>query len=134
MRKIRKRKILFIEDDLTAIEVYEDALKKAGFDIESLQWGRDGLARLEEIKEGKKEKPDLILLDLILPDINGLEILKKAKEDKDLKEIPFIVLTNYGDPKLEQECRKVGIEEHIDKTEATPSQLAETIKNWFKNR
>ena len=131
---MRKRKILYIEDDLTAIEVYEEALEKAGFDIESLQWGREGLARLEEIKDGRKEKPDLILLDLILPDINGLEILKKAKKDDKLKEIPFIVLTNYGDPKLEQECWQVGIEKHIDKTEATPSQLTAIIKNWFKNR
>lgn len=129
-----RKKILLIEDDLPTVEIYEDVLKKAGFETETFKWGKKGLERLEEIKEGKKEKPDLILLDLILPDINGIEILEKAKKEEKLKDIPFFVLTNYGDPELEKESWRLGIEKYIVKTNYTPSQLVKIIKDWFKNK
>lgn len=70
----RKFKILLVEDDLPTIDIYEEILKKSGFDIETLKWGKDAFELLERIKEGKEKKPGLILLDLILPDVNGVEI------------------------------------------------------------
>jgi len=128
------KKILLIEDEPQQIEIYEKAVKEAGFEIESLKWGEEGLKRLEEIKSKKKEKPDLILLDLILPDINGIAILEKAKLDLQLKDIPFFILTNYSDPELEKTGEELGVEKHIIKTDVTPSQLVKIIKNWFKKR
>jgi len=83
------KKILLIEDEPRQIEIYEKVIGEAGFEIESLKWGKEGLERLEEIKTKKKETPDLILLDLILPDINGIAILEKAKAEPQLKDIPF---------------------------------------------
>jgi len=126
------KKILLIEDDPRQIEIYEKAIGEAGFEIESLKWGKDGLERLEEIKTKKKRKPDLILLDLILPDINGILILEKAKLDPELKDIPFFILTNYSDPELEKMGKELGAEKHIIKTDVTPSQLVKIIKEWFK--
>jgi len=128
------KKILLIEDEPQQIEIYEKAVKEAGFEIESLKWGEEGLKRLEEIKSKKKEKPDLILLDLILPDINGIAILEKAKLDLQLKDIPFFILTNYSDPELEKTGEELGVEKHIIKTDVTPSQLIKIIKDWFKKR
>ena len=128
------RKILLIEDEPRQIEIYEKAISEAGFEIESLKWGQEGLERLEEIKSKKKEKPDLILLDLILPDINGIAILEKAKLDLQLKDIPFFILTNYSDPELEKTGEELGVEKHIIKTDVTPSQLIKIIKDWFKKR
>jgi len=125
---------LLIEDEPQQIEIYEKAVKEAGFEIESLKWGEEGLKRLEEIKSKKKEKPDLILLDLILPDINGIAILEKAKLDLQLKDIPFFILTNYSDPELEKTGEELGVEKHIIKTDVTPSQLIKIIKDWFKKR
>lgn len=127
-----KRRIILIEDDPPIIELYEEILKKAGFEIETLRWGKEGLKRLEEIKEKTSKKPVLILLDLILPDVNGIEILRKAKGEEELKDIPFFVLTNYTDPKLEKEVWKLGAKEYLVKANFTPSQLVKIIKNHLK--
>jgi len=126
-----KKKILLIEDEPLQIEIYEKVIKEAGFEIESLEWGKEGLKRLEEIKAKKKERPDLILLDLILPDINGLAILKKAKTDPELKDIPFFIFTNYSAPGLEKTGKDLGAEKYIIKTDVTSSQLVKLIKDWF---
>jgi CheY-like chemotaxis protein len=125
------KKILLIEDEDQHIKLYEKVISEAGFKIESLNWGKDGLKRLEEIKSKKREKPDLILLDLILLDINGIEILEKAKKDPELKDIPFFILTNYSNHELEKMGMELGAEKHIIKTDIIPSQLVKIIKDWF---
>jgi len=128
------KKILLIEDDPPTIDLYQEMLKKENFEVENLTWGQQGLDKLKEIKENKKEKPDLVLLDLILPDINGIEILKEAKNDKETRNIPFFVLTNYTDPELEKESWKLGAEKYIVKANYTPSQLVKVIKEWLEKR
>lgn len=128
------KKILLIEDDPQQIEVYEKAISEAGFEIESLRWGEEGLKRLEEIKAKKRERPDLILLDLILPSMNGILILEKAKSDPELKDIPFFILTNYSDPELMKAGKDLGAEKHLIKSEISPFQLAEIIKDWFREK
>lgn len=130
----KKFKILLIEDDPPTIDIYEEILKKARFVIETLKWGKDALKAFDEIKKGKRKKPDLVLLDLILPDINGVEILRKVKGDKELRAIPFFVLTNYTDPQLEKEIRILKAEKYIIKTNYTPSELVKMIKDWFNSK
>lgn len=127
-----KPKILLIEDDMAAIDIYEKVLKKAGFLIEALRMGAEGLERLTEIKEGKKEKPDLVLLDLILPDIDGIKILEKAKKEKETKDIPFLVLTNYIGSNTKKLVEKIGAEKYIVKTNVTPLQLVRFVKKYSK--
>ena len=126
------KKILLIEDDSCMIDIYETVLKKAGFEIETLKYGHQAQKRLKNIREGKKEKPDLILLDLVLPDINGIEILKQSRAEKGIADIPFFILTNYTDPDLEKVSRKLKVEKYILKTDFVPSQLVKEIKDWFK--
>lgn len=127
------KKILLIEDEPQQIDIYEKVIKDAGIELETIRWGKEALKRLEEIKEKKKEKPDLILLDIILPDLNGVNILKKARTDPELKDLNFFVLTNYCDPDSEKLIQKLGVEKYILKTNITPSQLVKIIKQWFKN-
>jgi len=126
------KKILLIEDDSCMIDIYETVLKKAGFEVETLKYGHQAQKILNKIKEGKKEKPDLILLDLVLPDINGIEILKQSRAEKGIADIPFFILTNYTDPDLEKISRKLKVEKYILKTDFVPSQLVKEIKDWFK--
>ena len=126
------KKILLIEDDSCMIDIYETVLKKAGFEIETLKYGHQAQKRLKEVIEGKKEKPDLILLDLVLPDINGIEVLKQSRAEKGIADIPFFILTNYTDPDLEKISRKLRVEKYILKTDFVPSQLVKEIKDWFK--
>jgi len=126
------KKILLIEDEEMAIELYEEVFKKANFEIESLRFGFQAIEALKEIRQGKKEKPDLILLDLILPDINGLEVLKKVKSEPETKDILVFVLTNYTDPELTQELIQEGVDKFLVKTDYAPSELIKLIKEALK--
>lgn len=130
----KKLKIWLIEDDAPTKEIYDAALNTAGYAVECMDTGREVFEKFDEIKQGKKEKPDLVLLDLILPDTNGIEILKKAKEDNTLKNISFFIFTNYTDPELERETLKLEADKYIVKTNFIPSQILEMIKEWFASK
>ena len=79
-----------MEDEDLVGRMYEKALKFDGFDVTVALGGEDGLAKLKEIK------PDLILLDIMMPEPDGIEVLEKIKEDEKLKEIPVVMLTNLS--------------------------------------
>ena len=122
------KKILLIEDDLPTIDVYETVLKKAGFEIETIRWGEEALNKVRKIKEGKTERPDLVLLDLILPDINGIRVLEEIRNYEETKDIPVFVLTNYADERLEKMGYDLKAEKYLLKTEFNPRELVEIIK------
>ena len=82
------KKILFVEDEEALQKTLGEILKQEGYEVVSASDGENGLSLV------KSEKPDLILLDLILPKMNGFEVLKKLKADTECQEIPVIVLTN----------------------------------------
>lgn len=127
-----KPKILIIEDDKAIILLLEEAFRMAGFEIEVLDLGKKGIERLKEIREGEKEKPDLILLDLILTDMNGIEVLKEAKRYPQTKDLKIYALTNYNEPEFNQELIKEGIDKILIKTQYTLDELVEIIKNGLK--
>lgn len=82
------KKILFIEDEAVLQKTFEGAFRAEGYDVISALDGETG------VKLAKTQKPDLILLDLVLPKLNGFEVLRKLKNDSDTREIPVIILTN----------------------------------------
>jgi DNA-binding response OmpR family regulator len=75
-----KEKILIVEDDLPTLKLLEETLKIEGFEIDTAMLAKEAMEKLEEIRQGKREKPDLILLDLILPDMNGIESFERSKK------------------------------------------------------
>lgn len=87
------KKILFVEDEPTLQKTLGDFLKKSGYEIISALDGEEGIRKAED------EKPDLILLDLILPKMEGFDILRKLKLDLKTKDIPVIILTNLESAK-----------------------------------
>ena len=119
--------ILFIEDDLPTVEVYKTALEHAGFKVEIALSGNDG------IKKIKAKKPDLVLLDFLLPDINGLEVLKEIRAQKNTKDIPIFILTNYTDEKLGQKGLFLKNEKYLLKTKHTPRELVEKVKKEIRS-
>jgi len=127
-----KSKILIIEDDLPTIKLFEEVFRMAGLNIEILDTGKKGIERLREIREGKKEKPNLILLDLILPDMNGISILKEAKKYPETKDIKIFALTNYSNPKTNQELIKEGIDKILIKARYSLKELINIIKQNLK--
>jgi CheY-like chemotaxis protein len=124
-------KIIFIEDDLMIIDIFTDAFKQANLDLEIISSGQESIKRIKQIQENPKDKPELIICDLILPDINGMEILKEAKGNDVTKDIPFFVLSNYSDPELQKDGG-VKPDKFILKTSITPTQLVELVKKELK--
>ena len=96
------KKILFIEDEQAVQKAIGDILEPEGYKIINALNGEIGL------RLAKTEKPDLILLDLILPKVHGFDVLKKLKEDPETKKIPVIVLTNLEEVKDVEKAIKLG--------------------------
>ncbi len=126
------KKILLIEDDFAIIDIYKTVLSANNFELETIIWGKEALEKIEKIRSKKENKPDLVLLDLILPDMNGIEILKKIKEQEETSNLPVFVLTNYNSQEMEQEAKRLKAEKFIIKTECTPTDLIGVIKKRFK--
>ncbi|HUQ85276.1 MAG TPA: response regulator [Candidatus Limnocylindrales bacterium] len=91
-------KILYVEDEDLLVQVFSDALKNEGFTVESATDGEVALIKVDEFH------PDLSLLDVKLPKLNGIEVLKKLKEKEETKHIPVIMFTNQGDKTVDVEA------------------------------
>jgi DNA-binding response OmpR family regulator len=116
------KKILFIEDESALQKTLGEILKQEGYGVVSALDGEVGL------RLAKDEKPDLILLDLILPKIHGIDVLKKLKEDKETKEIPVIVLTNLEGIKDVDGAVQLGATTYLVKAQYTLEEVAEKVK------
>jgi CheY-like chemotaxis protein len=127
-------KILIVEDDLPTLKLLEETLKIEGFEIDSVMLAREAIERIEEIREGKREKPDLILLDLILPDMNGIEVLKEAKKYPETKDIKIFAFTNYTDPEMNKQLIKEGVDKIILKAEISLKELCEIIRKEISQK
>lgn len=126
------KKILLIEDHPETIEIYKDLLQKEGFSLEVLNSGKAAKNKIKAILEKKEEKPSLVLLDLMLPDINGDKLLKLMRNNSKTNNIPVIIFTNYTDPEQKRKLQELGIEKFITKTDQTPLEFLKVIKDWFE--
>jgi DNA-binding response OmpR family regulator len=119
-------KILIVEDDRFLRELIARKLRNEGYEVLEAVDGEEGLKRIKE------EKPDLILLDLILPGIDGFEVLAKAKEDPDTTQIPVIILSNLGQREEVEKGLKLGAIDYLIKAHFTPGEIIEKIKNILR--
>lgn len=119
-------KILLVDDDQAILTVFETALKKEGFEVASAQDGKTGL------EKAKTEKPDLILLDQILPDMKGNDLLKTLKQDLITQKIPVAILSNFGQNELVQEAINAGAIDYILKYQVGTNDLTEKVKELLK--
>ena len=117
------KKILFIEDESALQKTFGEILKQEGYEMISALDGETGL------RLAKSEKPDLILLDLILPKMPGFDVLKKLKEDNETKDIPVIVLTNLEDIKDVDRAIELGATTYLVKAKYSLEEIVEKIKN-----
>lgn len=125
MKKIR---ILIIEDDKFLIKLYNDKLTRAGFDVSMAISGEEGLAKVEN------EKPDIVLLDVILPQKNGFDILSELKLNPDTKNIPVIILTNLGQESDIKTGLELGAADYLVKTDFSINKLPEKVKTVLAAR
>ena len=116
------KKILFIEDESALQKTFEDVLRQEGYETIPALNGEIGL------NLAKKERPDLILLDLILPKIYGIDVLKKLKKDEETKEIPIIILTNLERIEDIDKALELGAKTSLVKAQYTLEEVVEKIK------
>jgi two-component system alkaline phosphatase synthesis response regulator PhoP len=129
-----KEKVLIVEDDLPTLKLLEETLKIEGFEIDTAMLAKEAMEKLEEIRKGKREKPDLILLDLILPDMNGIEILKEARKYPETREIKIFALTNYSDPEMNKQLVKERVDKIILKAQISLKDLVKIMREVLKQK
>lgn len=120
------KKILLIEDERILLEMYGEKLSQEGFEMILSVDAEEGF------KLAKKEKPDLIILDILLPEKNGTFFLKQQMEDPEIASIPVVALSNYDHPEVRKKALELGAKEYIIKTDFTPQEIVEKIKKYLK--
>ena len=118
--------ILIIEDDKFLRELIAQKLIKEGFEISEAVDGEEGM------KKVKEEKPDLVLLDLILPGIDGFEVLSRMREESALASIPVIILSNLGQREDVEKGLRMGAVDYLIKAHFTPGEIIDKIKAALK--
>ncbi len=116
---------MLIEDETFIRELYIRSLTKEGFEVLAASEGKTGLKLA-------KVKPDLILLDIMLPKIHGLDVLKILKTQPETKEVPVMLLTNLGDESIIKETLRMGAVDYLVKVRLTPSQIVSRVAKFLK--
>lgn len=115
-------KIAIIEDDTVINQMYRMKFEADGFEVQLADDGKRGVALVESFK------PDIILLDLQMPHMNGAEALQEIRSHSWGKDIPVIILTNLGEEEAPKSLRAMGIHSYIVKADLTPSQVVGRVK------
>lgn len=115
-------KIAIVEDDLAISQMYRIKFEAEGYEVETAENGKIGLQLAETMK------PDIILLDLMMPEMTGDEMLAKLRKEPWGKTTKVVILTNMGEQEIPDEVKKLGVAAVILKADMTPRQVAELVK------
>jgi len=119
---VKDMKILIIDDDRNMTDMWTIALRNANFEILVATTAKEG------IEKAKNEKPEFILLDQIMPDMKGNDVLRLMKADPDINTIPVAVVSNYSEEKMMNEAIEAGAVDYILKYQIEPQDLVEKIR------
>lgn len=128
MTEETRYKIIIVDDDDFLVDMYASKFGKSGTDVDVCKTSE---SLLEKLKAGMKA--DLILLDIVMPGMNGIEVLREMRREKLGEGIPVVMLTNQNDEKDISEAKKLGIQGYIVKSAATPSEVVTEVTNIIKN-
>ena len=121
-----KKTILLVEDDSFVSDIYQTKISSEGFDMLVAGNGLEAIKRLEE------KIPDLILLDIIMPYMDGIDTLKKIKAAEKWKKIPIILLTNLSEKEKIEEAFGLGADDYLIKSHFTPSEVISKVNMVLK--
>lgn len=113
---IMKKKVLIIEDDPLLGKLYERALFNSEIDVSLVTDGASGIVE-------SRSKPDIILLDIMLPDMNGIDVLKALRNDEKTKDVPVIILSNLSERAVVKEGYRLGVKGYLLKVNILPKEL-----------
>jgi len=119
-------KIVLVEDDELFVKMYQKKFAREGFSLDVALNGEEGLEKIRSLK------PNLVILDLMMPKMGGVEVLRKMKAEAALKNIPVIVMTNLNAGSDEvKEAVSLGVKETVLKTDVVPEQIVETARKYL---
>jgi len=121
------KKILIVEDEEFLVEMYKTKFELENFQVILAFSSEQAMSIL------KKNIPDLILLDVLLPEKSGITFLEETKQIKNISKVPIIIFSNYDDPATRNRAKQLGAEGYLIKTEFTPKQLLVKIKKYFRH-
>ena len=121
-------KVAILEDDLAIAQMYRIKLENSGYKVEVANDGANGLKMLEVFK------PELLLLDLMLPEMNGDEVLHNVRKQPWGKKIKVIVLTNISKDEAPDDLVKLKVIDYVVKAEHTPTQVIEIVKSALAHK
>ncbi|MDD3678715.1 MAG: response regulator [Patescibacteria group bacterium] len=122
------KKVLIVEDDEALINLYEKKFSNNGFEVIKAEDGAKGY------EYAKTKNPDIILLDIMLPVMNGFEVLKKLKKENLIENTPVVILSNYGETQNVTEGLVSGAVEYLIKVEHTPEEVLEIVKDALNEK
>lgn len=123
-----KGKILIVEDDRYISKMYQLKLSLEGYDVQVAENGREGVDKVKEFM------PNIILLDILMPELDGFEVLKIVKGDDATKNIPVLIMSNLGQEDHVEKGMKLGAVGYIVKSQYTPSKVVEKIKSVLSGK
>ena len=115
-------KILVVEDEEILLTALQEELRQGGYTVEGAVDGEDGLVKI------KAFKPDLVLLDLVMPKMDGMAVLRKLKESPDTAELPVVILTNLSDYERISEALSLGAKDYLVKANYSLADLMDKVK------
>ncbi len=115
-------KLLLIEDDMLLVRLYQKKFTKEGHEVITARDGEEGLAMIE------KEKPDLVLLDIMMPKLSGLEVLERIKANPATRSVPVVILSNLGGEEEQDKAFELGAVCYIVKSNNDPAQVSAKIR------
>lgn len=117
------KKLLLIEDEQLMVDLLERKLTQEGYEISVAENGIEGLEKMRE------SKPDLVLLDIVMPKMGGFGVMEEMVKDEDLKKIPIIVISNSGQPVELDRAKRLGARDWLIKTEFDPQEVVDKVVN-----
>lgn len=121
------KKICIVEDDLHLLDNYVTELELLKYKVITVS---DGGKAVDFIK---KEKPDLVLLDIMLPNMNGIDVLEELRQDAKFQDLPVVMLTNYGDEENIRRSLDLGALDYLKKYNVTPSDVGQRLEKYLKS-
>jgi two-component system chemotaxis response regulator CheY len=125
---LNMKKILLIEDEEIIVKLLSKKLASIGYDVSLAMNGFEGLVKMKEVR------PDLVLLDIVMPRMGGFEVMAEMKKNLALAKIPVIIISNSGQPLELEKAKALGAVDWLVKTEFDPNEVVEKIKKYTSSK
>jgi DNA-binding response OmpR family regulator len=119
-------RVLFVEDDPTVAQMYRLKLELDGYQVTMAKDGEEGLRLASEVD------PDIVFLDIRLPKVDGFAVLEGLRSFDRTRNVPVVILSNYGEQELVERGLRLGALEYLIKSQTTPANLSRGVEGWLR--